>query len=478
MAINQIRKMLRIVLTIAVLVLLPAASSVAAWRGLIEGGWFAQARSAIAADLAKTGNAETQQALKFELERMRRIELDFPHSESEIRRRLLAILPGARDEEIARWSQDGTLENIVIDGQRRYFHRAAKNAFYIEPMLLSRKSPDLQLPADSSLYKAQPLHRTWLDQVPVGQTRSLAPIRLRIQHSITVQADAVPAGETLRVWIPFPRSIPGRQQGLKLISSTPARAVLAPASALQRTAYLEARAVAGKPTEFTIEYELYSQTIATRIDPDQVTGLRGADVQPYLSEQAPHIIFTPALRAYSRAVIGDETHPYRVAQRLFRAVASKPWAVAREYSTIYNLSQHALGSAHADCGEKTMLLIALMRLNGIPARWQSGWQFSPEGTFDSMHDWGQFYLAPYGWLPMDPTHGVLADTDPAVQWFYLGGIDAYRVAFNDDWGKAFTPEKKFPRSESVDSQRGEVEWRGGNLYFDTWDYRLQWRQVK
>jgi hypothetical protein len=27
----------------------------------------------------------------------------------------------------------------------------------------------------------------------------------------------------------------------------------------------------------------------------------------------------------------------------------------------------------------------------------------------------------------------------------------------------------------VDSQRGEVEWRGGNLYFDQWDYGFDWQ---
>jgi hypothetical protein len=30
--------------------------------------------------------------------------------------------------------------------------------------------------------------------------------------------------------------------------------------------------------------------------------------------------------------------------------------------------------------------------------------------------------------------------------------------------------KQHFRSETVDSQRGEAEWDGGNLYFDQWDY--------
>lgn len=51
----------------------------------------------------------------------------------------------------------------------------------------------------------------------------------------------------------------------------------------------------------------------------------------------------------------------------------------------------------------------------------------------------------------------------------LGGLDAYRVAFNDDHGRDLVPAKRHFRSETVDLQRGEAEWRGGNLYFDPWD---------
>ena len=71
---------------------------------------------------------------------------------------------------------------------------------------------------------------------------------------------------------------------------------------------------------------------------------------------------------------------------------------------------------------------------------------------------------------MDVTFGRLHSGDPAIDSFYLGGLDAYRIAFNDDYGTPFYPAKQFERSDTVDSQRGEVEWRGGNLYFDQLDY--------
>ncbi len=44
---------------------------------------------------------------------------------------------------------------------------------------------------------------------------------------------------------------------------------------------------------------------------------------------------------------------------------------------------------------------------------------------------------------------------------------------NDDYSKPLFPAKIFPRSETVDFQRGELEWRGGNLYFDKWNYNMK-----
>ena len=71
-----------------------------------------------------------------------------------------------------------------------------------------------------------------------------------------------------------------------------------------------------------------------------------------------------------------ETNPYRIAQKLFAAVDRIPWAGAREYSTISNISDYALHAGHGDCGQQTLLLMTLLRLNGIPTRWQSGWVYS------------------------------------------------------------------------------------------------------
>jgi transglutaminase-like putative cysteine protease len=295
-----------------------------------------------------------------------------------------------------------------------------------------------------------------------------------------VDADAVPAGETVRAWIPYPQAIPGQQEDIRYVASVPVKHDIAPESAAQRTVYLEKPAVAGHKTVFSVTYELTLLAQYHAIDPAKVQAETiTPELAPFVAERAPHIVFTDAMRAFSRKVVGNEKNPYRIAQKLFAAVDKIPWAGAREYSTITNISDYALHAGHADCGQQTLLLMTLLRLNGIPARWQSGMVFSDDGTgYSNIHDWGYLYLAPYGWVPMDVTTGRLhpgPGDDKALEWFYLGGLDAYRIAFNADYGRRFVPPKQHFRSDNVDSQRGEAEWRGGNLYFDQTGYDFDWQ---
>jgi len=254
-------------------------------------------------------------------------------------------------------------------------------------------------------------------------TSSAVPRRVEVTQSITVKPDAVPAGELLQAWIPYPRAIPGQQEDISWISPK-SGAVIAPEAAQQRTVHLQQKALAGKPTRFEIRYAVTVYARHIDIDPAKVLPTPADPaLQPYLAEQPPHVVFTPALRAFSQRVVGNETNPYRIAQKLFDAVDQIPWAGAREYSTISNISDYALHAGHADCGQQTLLLIALLRLNGIPARWQSGMVYSDDAVgYNNLHDWGALYLAPYGWVPMDVTTGRLQSADPALRDFYFGSM--------------------------------------------------------
>lgn len=433
----------------------------------IDQGHYTQAREAI----EQVSAADHAPQLAFELERMRRIEGEFTLDEAQLQASVARYLPAVTETQFRQWLDQGLFEYKDIDGQRRYFARAAYNLFQTHDAARALL-PDHQRFTDKApLYWLHPHHQSVLEATTPPRQR------FEVNYSLTVKADAVPAGETLRVWLPFPQELAGQQTDVQLLSTSHAGYQLAPNGTPQRTLYMEAIAVAGEPTHFSQRYRFVSHAKGASIDADAVQALSAKDpARAWLGERAPHLVFTPELKALSARLVGLESNPYRIAQRLFAHVDTIPWASAREYSTIRNISDYARRAGHADCGQQTMLLIALMRLNGIPARWQSGWEFGPEG-FDTMHDWGEFYMAPYGWLPMDVTHGQLASDNPALRWFYLGRMDAYRLIFNTDYSQALVPAKQHFRSETVDSQRGEVEWRGGNLYFDQWRYQMDWQLV-
>lgn len=437
----------------------------------IDAGDFRGATSQIDAALAEPGlDDRTRADLEFQRERMRRIRLDFTLSADQARAKLRESIPDLREDEFQRWTKANLLEHMVIDGTPWYFNRSVSNLFRMSPEAMARRATPFPR-NDGPMENANAYHDEAVAEAKRTGKSSVAPRRIHVTQSITVNADAVPAGETVRAWIPYPRALPGRQEDIRFLSSAPAKHQIAPESTLQRTVYLEKPAVAGQPTTFKIDYELTIFGEHHVIDPAKVTPLGDRpDLAPYLAQRPPHIVFTDEMRAFSKKVVGDEKNPYRIAQKLFQAVDDIPWGGAREYSTITNISDYALRGNHADCGQQTLLMMTLLRLNGIPSRWQSGMVYS-DGTYDNLHDWGALYLAPYGWVPMDVTTGQFKGArDPEVEWFYLGGLDAYRIAFNDDISTDFVPAKQHVRSETVDSQRGEVEWAGGNLYFDQWDY--------
>ncbi len=454
--------------------ILPVALPLHEIVALVDQGRFADAGRAI--DIALYDEAgvpePTRDALAFERERMRRIRMDFGLTRDDAIARVRRQIPDLTQAQFDAFDAQGLIESLRIDGQLRYFNRAPSNLFRLSAEARAmRADPDARF-VDGPFERLHPHHAEVVAAARGSGERFVAPRRVRVTQSLTVKPDAVPAGETIRAWIPYPRAIPGQQRDIVFLDSEPAAHYVAPESALQRTVYLERPAQAGEPTRFSIRYEVTVHAQHLAIDPDAVQPTPDDPaLAPYLAQEPPHIVFTDALRLHSARVLGGEARPYRIVEKLFAAVDDIPWAGAREYSTLSNISDYALNAGHADCGQQTLLLIALLRLNGIPARWQSGWTYSDnEVGYDNMHDWGLVYLAPYGWVPMDVTTGRLDSDDPALRGFYVGSLDAYRIAFNDAISTPFDPPKRHFRSETVDSQRGEAEWRGGNLYFDQWTY--------
>ena len=454
----------------------------AEYKAMIADGDFILAIAAIDKIITHSNNLTPEKVLelRFEKDRLNRIRLDFTKTESEIKEYVLDYIPDASEADFKRWEASQALEWRMIDGEKRYFNRAARNLFRIDNdarVIWQKYHKSGDEATGSGLAPGIDVHNAEVIAA-IRETGPgfVKPVRLQITQSISVAADAVPAGEIIRCWIPIPREIQNRQTDIKIIKTKPANSLLAPADQLQRAIYLEKPAVAGEKIHFEVQYEYTSRGTWADIDPSRITAVSDPVLGKYIQERPPHIVFTPELQAISQKVVGSETNPYLMAKKLFKWVDDNiPWASAREYSTIRNIPQYAIENHHGDCGIQTLTFMTLCRMNGIPTRWQSGWEFKPPD--DSMHDWGMVYFEPYGWLPMDVTYGVRDVDDESWKWFYVSGMDSYRTIYNDDYSQPFYPAKIHYRSETIDSQRGEVEWRGGNLYFDQWDWSHDWKII-
>lgn len=440
----------------------------------IEKGNFMNANEMIENFLEEEGLSSTEkEALRFEHERMERIVKDFKKTEADILKYLEKYYPGITSKDLEKWEKTKKLEFKYINGKKYYFNRAHTNLFLLDEEAKAVKEKiDGQSINSLELFLSKFIPKV-VEKGTKKKNSLVNPVKLTLNYSLEVEANAVPDGEVIRCWLPYPREDNRRQKNIKLLKVNTTNYVIAGDNNLQRTIYMEKVAEKDKPTVFNIEFEYSAYAEYNKIEVEKVKPYNKESelYKKYTQEVYPHIVFTDKIKSLSKEIVGDEDNPYKIAQKIFTWIDKNiPWAGAREYSTIYNIPEYVIENRHGDCGQVSLLFITLCRYNGIPAKWQSGWMLHPGDV--NLHDWAEFYLEGYGWLPVDQSFGLVKSERPEIQYFYLGGMDSYRLIVNDDISAPLFPAKLYPRSETVDFQRGEVEWKGGNLYFDKWDYNM------
>jgi len=303
--------------------------------------------------------------------------------------------------------------------------------------------------------------------------------------TVTADQNAAPEGQIIRAWLPIPREYPF-QSGFRMLASEPVAMHTDESQSPIRSVYFEQPARKNRPTKFNIQYEYVASGIWFNVQPQDVRSFdRGNGALGVFVKEAPHVVFTPEIRALSQQIAGDETNPYLKAKRFYDWISDNiKYSFATEYSTVRNLSEYCRSHGYGDCGQEALLFITLCRLNGIPARWQSGWNTFPGAK--SIHDWSEIYMPPYGWIPVDPYMGIYAmryatslkpEQRRDLRDFYFGGLDQYRIAANSDHNQSLNPPKQSMRSDTVDFQRGELEWGSHNIYFDTFSYELIAKEI-
>lgn len=247
----------------------------------------------------------------------------------------------------------------------------------------------------------------------------------------------------LKLWIPIPREWDS-QKAVKIISvQPPPHAEYEDPEHGNRMFFWDFAKRPERPSyKVDIKYRLESYEAHAQVNPNNRVGPYDKTSKDYiLYTQSTHTIsITDKVKELAKIAIGDEKNPYLQAWQIFRFVRKKVrWKMHRlergvgtEVLLTFPSQDEKTGEEYYEgaCGQQHALFVALCRAVGIPARAVVGFvgwnpwikeedlklflpielKVSPEGLAGTQHYlaamphlWAEFYLAGYGWIPVDVT---------------------------------------------------------------------------
>jgi len=402
-----------------------------------------------------------------------RIGIDFSVNEEQEIKQIEKRIGIFSPEEKSLWEKKGWLEYRLIDSRKIYFRRAASNLVLLKKFYEHKEDNIMEIANDPNMIFRRK-HTEEVVRESAGKSNPVVPVKMKITYTITVRPDAVPEGKKIRCWMPLPKENHIRQQKVELLATSDQKYVIAPDTAIHRSIYVEQIAKNGTPAIFQISFNY--QSSAQHFNMGEIKVLpydkTSDNYKKYTSELLPQICFTENIKHLADSITGKKDDPATIVRKIyFWFKENIPWTGALEYSIMPNIPEYVYKNRRGDCGMQTLLFMSMLRYKGVPVRWQSGWMVPPGDK--NLHDWCEVYFEGTGWIPVDISYDLQQSEIASVREFYLSGIDSYRLIVNDGISGPLYPSKKFMRSEPYDFQRGEVEWEGGNLYFDKWDYEMK-----
>ncbi len=104
----------------------------------------------------------------------------------------------------------------------------------------------------------------------------------------------------------------------------------------------------------------------------------------------------------------------------------------------------ACDAKRGNCTDFHALFIGLARAVGIPAKFEIGFPLPAargQGEIGGYHCWAEFYLAGYGWVPVDASE---ARKNPGKRDYFFGALDENRVQFTIGRDLVLSPRQAGP----------------------------------
>ena len=414
------------------------------------------------ANPAPQGVKAQRMALLAQREMMRRMPAEYPYTEAEAVARMQSLVRDFTPEEFRALDLAGRVDWRFVEGEKHYQARFAETLLDTDPAYgVRRLAPE----PDGSAARARrrAVHQK---MVETGSASARITVEAGIGMTDAAFAQALAKAKAegrdtvhVRAWLPLAAACDAQSDiVVDQLSEPPAH--IAPEDAPQRTVFWEADLAENR--RFTLRYS-YTQT-ARYADP---LGFVPDPVQPDFdtAEEAPHIVFTPYLRALAAQLTRGVTNPAEKAKRIYDYITlNVHYHYQPAYFVLEDIPTRCAADRRGDCGIMALTFITLCRIAGIPARWQSGLSVGPGKC--GCHDWAMFYIAPRGWMYADCSYGgsMARAGEEELRRHYFGSLDPGRMVANRAFEAPFDPPMAGFRADPYDNQTGEIEADGVGLY--------------
>jgi transglutaminase-like putative cysteine protease len=265
-----------------------------------------------------------------------------------------------------------------------------------------------------------------------ASSQNNAPVR-NFQFTYLSRIPALPADAKIsRIWIPLPQSDQYQIVGDLKIETPFAYTKHRDAEYGNEYLYLEVPAArVTEPAEVRVSFEATRHEHRVVLEAHPVTaqsGVTSKDLQRFLQ---------PDRRVPLQGIIAElsaqQTHGIEDPLAKARAIYNYVIATMR-----YDKSGTGWGNGDAiwactakrgNCTDFHSLFIGMMRAAGIPARFEIGFPLPADqhdGAVPGYHCWAEFYVEPYGWIPVDASE---AWKHPDKRDYFFGAHDDNRLQF-------------------------------------------------
>lgn len=436
-----------------------------------------------------------------EREMIRRMPADFPYTRAEAMDIIRAEIPSYTEEEFDAAVACGQIRFIYLHGEMRIFNRFFSSMCKSVPEFRARTKVALNGGESSGRGSKGDLRLN--RSMRIMKEQGALANRITIRATVKVEDTAFKPGILVRVHVPIAAACE-QQSDIRIESMFPENGQIAPEDAEQRTVYWEENMQENH--EFSVTYSyvhtakwhdvetvLHGMPMSQGTMQDAGSACSEAAQRPsgvpelpclkpealaeYVkdtAELAPHIEFTPYIRALTEACAQGCTTPLEKAKSFYDFITKNfRYTYMPAYFTLDSIAENCARSFTGDCGVFALLFITMCRCAGIPAEWQSGFAAEPE--FVGGHDWARFYVEPFGWLFADPSFGVSSNRNENEErrMFYFGNLDPYRMVANRAFQAPFTVDKRYFRTDPYDNQYGEIETEDRGLRYDEYKRKAE-----